>query len=131
MKDSNKMAKKKETGKEQKEGKKGIKVEKAAKVSAKEDVKCNDKKCPVHANLRVRGRSFEGDVVTKREKTVKIEWIRFKHYPKFERYAKVKSALFAHLPECMQNEIEVGDRIKVTECRPLSRTKHFVVIGKV
>ena len=62
---------------------------------------------------------------------MKIEWTRFKHYPKFDRYAKVKSVLFAHLPECMQDSVEIGDRVKISECRPLSRTKHFVVIGKV
>ena len=31
----------------------------------------------------------------------------------------------------MANEINVGDYIKVVECRPLSKIIHFVVIEKV
>lgn len=97
----------------------------------KKSEKCTDPRCPKHGKISLRGRSFEGDVTRKTAKTVKITWTRYKRYPKYERYAKVESGVFAHLPDCMSAEIKLGDHVKVTECRPLSKTKHFVVIGKV
>jgi small subunit ribosomal protein S17 len=50
---------------------------------------------------------------------------------KYERYAKSKTKIHARLPICMENEINIGDLIKIQECRPLSKIIHFVVIGKV
>ncbi|MEN6294046.1 MAG: 30S ribosomal protein S17, partial [Methanobacterium sp.] len=37
-----------------------------------------------------------------------------------------KSKIQAHLPDCMN--VNVGDSVKIAECRPLSKTKNFVVI---
>jgi ribosomal protein S17 len=31
----------------------------------------------------------------------------------------------------MEDDIEIGDYIKIQECRPLSKIIHFVVIGKI
>lgn len=121
------------TRKEMKEAKAG-KVERASgakshSAQAKKDGKCTDKKCPIHAGLSLRGRSFTGEMIRKNGKTVKIEWPRFRFFPKYERYAKLSSGVLAHLPECMR-DFEVGQKVKVTECRPLSKMKHFVVVGK-
>jgi len=35
------------------------------------------------------------------------------------------------LPECMEKEINIGDLIKVQECRPLSKIIHLVVLEKL
>ncbi|PJE58385.1 MAG: 30S ribosomal protein S17, partial [Candidatus Portnoybacteria bacterium CG10_big_fil_rev_8_21_14_0_10_36_7] len=48
-----------------------------------------------------------------------------------ERYAKRKTKLHARLPDCMSNEINIGDYIEIKECRPISKIIHFVVVGKV
>ena len=50
---------------------------------------------------------------------------------KYERYSKSRTKIHARLPVCMENEIQIGDLIRIQECRPLSKIIHFVVIGKV
>jgi len=92
---------------------------------------CNDKNCPKHGNLKVRGKVFEGIVIKKFHKRVVIEFERMIYVKKYERYAKSKTKIHARLPVCIEEKINVGDLIKVQECRPLSKIIHFVVIGKV
>jgi small subunit ribosomal protein S17 len=49
------------------------------------------------------------------------------HYiPKYERYEKRKSRYMAHSPSCL--EIKVGDKVKIMECRPISKLKSYVAI---
>lgn len=91
---------------------------------------CTDAKCPFHGGLKTRGRNFRGTITKKTHRTVKVEWPRYRYYPKYERFAKLKSAVHAHLPECLSSFV-VGDYVKIAECRPLSKTKHFVVVEKV
>ena len=123
------MAEKKSKAKTSKETK-SEKIERTSGTEAKVHAgACTDKKCPVHSGLSLRGRNFTGEIIRKNGRTVKVEWPRFRFFPKYERYAKLASGVLAHLPECMQ-EFEVGAKVKVTECRPLSKMKHFVVVGK-
>jgi len=97
------------------------------KAPAKE---CADKHCPFHGSFGVRGRIFTGRVISPRfHKTVKVEWERMKFLPKYERYMKARTRIKAHSPDCI--EINVGDRVKIAECRPISKTKNFVVIEKI
>ena len=90
-----------------------------------------DKNCPIHGNLKVRGRIFEGIVIKKFHKRIAIEFERMNYVRKYERYSKSKTKIHARLPVCMEKEINVGDLIKIQECRPLSKIIHFVVLGKV
>jgi small subunit ribosomal protein S17 len=92
---------------------------------------CNDKRCPDHGNLKVRGRIFEGKVTRKFKTRVTIEFERMIYVRKYERYYKSKTKIHAHLPQCMENQIQIGDLIKIQECRPLSKIIHFVVIKKI
>ncbi len=92
---------------------------------------CKDKDCHVHGNLKVRGRTFEGKVIKKFHKRIAIEFERMIYVKKYERYKKSKTKIHARLPVCMEKEINVGDLIKVQECRPLSKIIHFVVIEKI
>ena len=93
------------------------------------EVKCVDKNCPIHGTVRTRGRSFVGRVISsKMQKTVIIEFERVHYLPKYERYEKRRTRLKAHNPDCIS--ASEGDIVKVVECRPLSKTKHFVVIEK-
>ncbi len=91
--------------------------------------KCTDNNCPIHGSLRTRGRVFVGKVISsKMGKTVTIEFERRYPVPKYERYEKRRTRIKAHNPECI-SAVE-GDVVKIIECRPLSKTKHFVIIEK-
>ena len=92
---------------------------------------CNDKKCHIHQGLKARGRIFEGRVTKKFPTRIAIELERMIYSRKYDRYYKSKTKIHAHLPKCMENEIQIGDLIKIQECRPLSKIIHFVVIKKI
>lgn len=92
---------------------------------------CNDINCHIHGSLKTRGRIFEGIVIRKFHKRVTIEFDRTIYVRKYERYKKSKTKIHARLPDCMKDQINLGDYIKVQECRPLSKIVHFVVIGKI
>jgi small subunit ribosomal protein S17 len=92
---------------------------------------CEDRDCHVHGNLKTRGRIFKGTVIRKFHKRIVIEFERMIYVRKYERYAKSKTKIHARLPTCMEKAINVGDLIKVQECRPLSKIIHFVVIEKI
>ena len=95
------------------------------------ETSCKDKNCHVHGNLKSRGKIFEGTVIRKFHKRITIEFERMIYVRKYERYKKSKTKIHARLPVCMENEINIGDLIKVQECRPLSKIIHFVVIEKI
>ena len=92
---------------------------------------CKDRKCHVHGNLKVRGRTFEGIVTKKFSKRIVIEFERNLYIRKYERYAKYKVKIHARLPDCMSGMIHVGDYVRVRECRPLSKIIHFTVTDKI
>jgi len=88
---------------------------------------CEDELCPFHGTLPVRGKVIEGKVVSsKAQKTAIIEKQYFHFIPKFERYERRHSRIAAYNPECIA--AREGDVVKIAECRPLSKTKHFVVV---
>ena len=92
--------------------------------------KCDDVKCPFHGTLSVRGRQFTGTVISaKMRKTAVIEFERLQFLKKYERYEKRRTKLKAHNPECIN--AKDGDIVNVTECRPLSKTKNFVIMEKL
>ncbi len=92
------------------------------KAEAKEKIK------EVAARFAVgtRGRVFQGGVTKKFPKRVVVEFERITYIPKYERFLKNKTKLHARIPEGMN--VNVGDYVKVQECRPLSKIIHFVVI---
>ena len=92
---------------------------------------CNDIDCPTHGGLKTRGKTFQGTVISKNHKRIAIEFERMIYIRKYERYAKKKTKVHARLPRCMEKEIVLGDKVKIKECRPLSKIIHFVVIEKV
>lgn len=88
---------------------------------------CNDEKCPFHGHLKVRGRIFEGIVISaKRKATVTVRRDYLRYLKKYERYEKRSSKLHAHNPSCIN--AREGDFVKIAETRPLSKTKNFVVV---
>lgn len=88
---------------------------------------CKDKNCPFHGSLSIRGRSFVGTVIsTKMQKTAIVEWGRIHQLRKYERYEKRRSKVKVHNPDCIK--AKEGDLVKIAECRPLSKTKNFVIV---
>ncbi len=84
--------------------------------------------CPFHGSLRLRGQVLEGTVASVgMQSTIVVERDNVRYMKKYERYEKRTSALSAHLPSCI-GEVTVGDRVKIMECRPLSKTVSFCVI---
>ncbi|MCD6547444.1 MAG: 30S ribosomal protein S17 [Nanoarchaeota archaeon] len=91
---------------------------------------CNDKYCPFHGKISIRGRLFEGVVVSdKPTRTVVVKWERRVYFPKYERFEKRFTKVNAHAPKCLH--IKKDDKVIIGECRPLSKTKKFVVLAKV
>jgi small subunit ribosomal protein S17 len=90
---------------------------------------CNDKHCPFHGKLSVRGQVIDGVVVSnKMTNTAVVERNYLKYDQKYERYEKKTSRYSAHCPPCLN--VGVGDAVKLVECRPLSKTVTFVIVEK-
>ena len=90
---------------------------------------CADSKCPFHGTLPVRGNVIKGRVVSSRaQKTVVVEKDYFHWIQKYQRYERRHSRISAYNPECVS--AKEGDLVTIAECRPLSKTKAFVVVGK-
>jgi small subunit ribosomal protein S17 len=67
----------------------------------------------------------EGDVVSdKMDKSVVVEVERQLMHPIYGRTVKMKKRYVAHDEK---NECKVGDRVKIVETRPLSKTKRWRV----
>ncbi len=91
---------------------------------------CNDKNCPFHGTLSVRGRVFEGIVSTsKMDKTVIVEREYLQFSPKYVRYEKRSGHIPSHNPPCIN--AKEGEQVKIVECRPLSKTVSFVIVEKL
>jgi len=88
---------------------------------------CSDPNCPFHGSLSVRGQVLDGIVVSdKMANTVVVKREFEKKLAKYERYEKKQSKIHVHNPPCVG--AKSGDRVKIAECRPLSKTKSFVVL---
>ncbi len=91
---------------------------------------CEDINCPWHGKISVRGRVFQGSVRSaKSHNTVVVEWGYHRFVPKYERYERRKSRVVAHNPPCIH--AREGEMVVIAECRPISKTKHFIVAGKL
>ena len=91
---------------------------------------CEDRNCPWHGKISVRGRVLECSVVsTKGHLTAILERGYHKFVPKYQRYERRKSRVVAHSPACIG--AKEGERVMIAECRPLSKTKHFVVVARI
>jgi small subunit ribosomal protein S17 len=91
---------------------------------------CNDPRCPFHGELSIRDHMLEGVVASaKMDKTVIVRRDYLNYMPKFKRYERRHGHIAAHNPPCIN--VKEGDRVKVAECRPISKTVSFVVIEKL
>lgn len=58
--------------------------------------------------------------------TVTVEWSRRRHVSKYQRYEQRSSKVKAHNPKDIN--AKKGDRVRIMETRPISKTKHFIVV---
>ncbi len=64
-----------------------------------------------------------GTVVSdKMDKTIVVETERLMRHPVYDRTMKRRAKFKAHDEK---NEASTGDRVKIVECRPLSRSKRW------
>ena len=81
-------------------------------------------------SIKTRGRTFTGVVVdAKMQTTATVEWPRRKYVTKYERYEMSRTRIKAHNPADI--DAKKGDIVKIVECRPISKTKHFIIVEKV
>ena len=91
---------------------------------------CDDRNCPFHGHLSVRRKFLDGKVVSaKMTKTVTVERDFLEYVKKYTRYEKRRSRIMAHSPPCL--ELHEGDKVRIAECRPISKEVAFVVVEKV
>jgi len=94
------------------------------------DRECNDSKCPFHGKLKIRGKIIDGVVASDKMQGTVVVTRKYLYYQKkYGRYEKRTSRYHAHNPECIGARL--GDRVRIAECRPLSKTISFVVIEKM
>ncbi len=91
---------------------------------------CRDRNCPFHGDLSLRGRVINGVVTSaKMDKTIIVERDYLNYVPKFKRYERRYSRIPCHNPPCMN--VKEGNRVRIAECRPISKTVSFVVVEKL
>ena len=74
-------------------------------------------------------RVMRGMVVSdKRDKTVTVLVERRVTHPVYGKIIKRSKRYQAHDPE---NSFKVGDNVRIQECRPISKTKTWEVVGAV
>jgi small subunit ribosomal protein S17 len=70
-------------------------------------------------------RVLKGIVVSdKNDKTIIVRVERQVLHPIYKKYMKRHKRYAVHDPS---NQFEIGDRVRIIESRPISRTKHWIV----
>lgn len=91
---------------------------------------CDDRFCPFHGELSVRGQILDGIVVSdKMQNTAVIRREYLRKIQKYERLEKRSGKYLAHSPPCL--EATVGDQVRIMECRPLSKKVSYVIIENI
>ena len=74
-------------------------------------------------------RQLQGKVISnKMTKTVVVEIERIKKHPKYKRRYKQHKKYKAHVKE---GEYNIGDRVIIEECRPISKDKKWRVVRRI
>merc|ERR1711862_1029562 len=87
-----------------------------------------DKKCPFTGNVSIRGRILTGVVQSMKMKRTIVLRRDYLHFiKKYQRYEKRHKTLSAHMSPCFR-DVNLGDLVTVSQCRPLSKTVRFNVL---
>ncbi|TAL69471.1 MAG: 30S ribosomal protein S17 [Bacteroidetes bacterium] len=94
-----------------------------AKPVAKTKKKTKEEELPLKkSNKRIlQGKVFSN----KADKTIVVKIVRQVAHPLYKKYYKKTKKIMAHDE---RNECNIGDTVKVKECRPLSRNKRWELV---
>merc|ERR1712137_1335273 len=88
-----------------------------------------DKKCPFTGNVHIRGRILSGVVLKmKMQRTIVIRRDYLHYVKKYNRFEKRHKNMSVHCSPAFR-DLSIGDVVTVGECRPLSKTVRFNVLG--
>ncbi len=80
--------------------------------------------------ISTRGAVIEGTVVSdKMQKTVTVRKDYIIKVPKYDRMKRRHMIIKARNPP--EISAKAGDKVRIAECRPLSKTVHFIIIEKL
>merc|ERR1712178_396293 len=87
-----------------------------------------DKKCPFTGNVSIRGRILKGLVIsTKMKRTIIIRRDYLHYIKKYRRFEKRHKNIAVHCSPAFN--VKEGDIVTIGQCRPLSKTVRFNVVG--
>jgi len=96
-------------------------------ATTKKDTPGTGKETKKASTLTKGGKIFLGTVVSdKMQETVVVSVTRFVKHPKYRKFIKRVKKFHAHNPENAKKE---GDKVRIQECKPMSKTKKFIVIA--
>jgi small subunit ribosomal protein S17 len=73
-----------------------------------------------------RPKTLSGVVVSNKMKdTVVVLVERYVKHPKYQKFLNIRKRFKAH---DVGNVCKMGDKVTISECRPISKDKHFVVV---
>ena len=65
----------------------------------------------------------------KMQKTLVVRVERYKTHPKYHKHYRMSSKFYAHCEN--EKEFKIGDTVTISETRPLSKTKRWIVVPNV
>ncbi|MCD5389940.1 MAG: 30S ribosomal protein S17 [Candidatus Pacebacteria bacterium] len=73
-------------------------------------------------------KTLRGTVVSDAmDKTVVVEVGRYVKHPKYKKFYTINKKYHAHDE---QNQYKIGDKVEITETKPISKKKSFIVASK-
>jgi small subunit ribosomal protein S17 len=80
-------------------------------------------------STQTRPKKLSGTVVSAAmQKTVVVAVERLVAHPKYGKFLRTTKKYKAHDEK---GEYKVGDKVMIGECKPISKDKHFRVLGKI
>ncbi len=81
----------------------------------------------IETDIPLRGNEFVGTVVsTKMQKSATVRWGYAEDVPKYERKERRNTKITSHVPD--ELEVHEGDKVRVIETRPISKTKSSMIV---
>ncbi len=79
------------------------------------------------AGKETNTRKVQGVVVSnKMEKSIVVSVERFIKHPKYKKFVRKSTKLMAHDADNMAG---IGDKVTIEECRPLSKSKSWMLVS--
>lgn len=86
----------------------------------------DEKKAKKNKESEIKSKILTGVVVSDKMKdTCVVSVTRFIKHKKYKKYYKISKKYKVH---DLGNTKKVGDKVRIKECRPISKDKHFIII---